>query len=287
MPALVVRRCASTSSAARRALHRSITTVVPPTVSGRSRPSSEATCPAGKVASARVVVSAGTRSSPNSSVSWVCWTPFGAAVEPDVYSTHATDHGSGRGVSASVAAGRRSTAAAPSGADEPRTRTRSNPSGARRPATADATSAPRQRGVTTIVRAPVSATTWATSSGPAVTVRGTTTAPRVQRATSASVLAASAAACTTTAPPVSTPADCMPAAIRHGASVQCREGDGDRLAVARCEDECGVGVCGGSCGNGLADGHVRVPASGAPGGAQGVARQAGVVRSLHGPEPSD
>ena len=84
VPALAVMRCSSMSAAAARALQRSITTVVPPAVSGRSKPRSAATWPAGKVPSIRLEASTGTAVRPHSSVSWLCCTPLGSAVEPEV-----------------------------------------------------------------------------------------------------------------------------------------------------------------------------------------------------------
>ena len=83
MPALDVIRYSSMMRAARRALHRSITTVVPPPVSGRSSPSIDATCPAGNDVSVRTVGSLAAPS-PVNSVSCVCCTPFGRPIDPDV-----------------------------------------------------------------------------------------------------------------------------------------------------------------------------------------------------------
>jgi len=82
--ALFVRWCSSTRTAACLALHRSTTTVVPPAESGRSSPRREAMWPAGNVTKVRVLRSAGTVVMPARRVSWLCRTPFGAAVEPDV-----------------------------------------------------------------------------------------------------------------------------------------------------------------------------------------------------------
>src|SRR6202020_3603752 len=193
--------------------------------------------------------------SPNSSDSWLCCTPFGAAVDPDVYSRTASEAGDARAGSGRGPAGSASSASAPSGASAPRTISRSRPSSCRRSAIDDATSASRHRRAATTVLAPVSARTWASSPGVAAATRRTGTAPRAHRATATSVLAGPTAACSTTTSPGRTPAR-----DRRAATSSARP----------CKVASRLSVCPAPRRDALADGQVLVPPGSPPPGPQGL-----------------
>lgn len=99
-PAERLTPCLAMSRAAASGFHASMAMVSPERHIMRRMPSVPAMCPAGKTAnvvwSASVLRSASIARSSPSSEPWVCWTPLGSAVVPDVYTSTARPSGSGR-----------------------------------------------------------------------------------------------------------------------------------------------------------------------------------------------
>src|ERR1700694_3983012 len=88
-PAVDVTPYSWANSTARTGSHPSKNTVRPPDISGRNMLPTPAMCPGGKVtsdtSSGAPAISAGKVRCSASTVLWLCCTPFGADVVPDVY----------------------------------------------------------------------------------------------------------------------------------------------------------------------------------------------------------